>query len=201
MNGRVRTFCALLGALGPSAAHAQVVQKPGFVEPPLRADAEVVRELMALEKSLAGLQATAEAVASGTARSQLLARIQDATTRLDHLVGRIRGGGEIPSPDAPLPMADADFSRLLAALDAEAFAPRRLATLRDAARLNPLTVHQLGQVVQRFAFPAERLDAVRAVAPRLVDPEHGYELFAAFRFDDDRTEVRRILENTARPAP
>jgi hypothetical protein len=201
MNWRVRTFCALLTTPASPAVHAQVVQKPTLAEPALRADAEVVRELIELEKSLAGLEATALTVASGAARERLLTRIRDAASRLDRVVGRIRSGGEIPSPDAPLPMADVDFARLLTALDAEAFAPRRLATLRDAARNNPLTVHQLTLVLERFSFPAERVDAVRAVAPRLVDPEHGYELSAAFRFDDDREEVRKILENTARPAP
>lgn len=201
MNWRVRTFCALLAASAGVKAHAQVVQKPAFGEPPLRADAEVVRELIELEKTLAGLEATAQAVTAGRAREQLLTRIREATARLDRVVDRIRSGGEIPSPDAPLPMADADFTRLLAALDADAFAPRRLATVREAARRNPLMVHQLRQVVERFAFPAERLDAIRAVAPRLADPEHGYELFAAFRFEDDREEVRKILENTAPPAP
>ena len=201
MNWRVRTFCVLVASSGGPAALAQVVQKPTSTEAPLRADAEVVRQLIELEKSLAGLEATAQAVTTGAARDRLLARIHDATSRLDRVVGRIRSGGEIPYPDAPLPMADTDFARLLAALDVDAFAPRRLATLREAARHNPLTVHQLTQVVERFAFPTERLDAVRAVAPRLVDPEHAYELFTAFRFDEDRAEVRKILENTARPAP
>jgi hypothetical protein len=201
MNRRVRTFCALLVTLATPVVHAQVVQKPAFAEAPLRADAEVVRELVELEKALAGLEATADAVTTGAAREKLRARIREAAGRLSRVVDRIRGGGEIPSPNAPLPMADIDFGRLLATLDAEAFAPRRLATLRDAARRNPLTVHQATQVVERFAFPAERVEVVRIVAPQLVDPEQGFALVAGFRFDEDRAEVRKILENTARPAP
>lgn len=216
MNRRVRTFCFAQAAfvlvsgagLGPDTAAAQTVRTGSGSDSnetggarPLRADAEVVRELVEVEKALAALQGATETAASGATRASLLPRIREISARVARLSARIRGGDEIPSPSAPLPLADLDFERLLSALDSVPFAARRLALLADAVRHNPLTVHQLTRVLERFAFAAERLDAVRLAAPRLVDPELAFELQSAFPFEDDRVTLQKILENTARPAP
>ena len=98
-----------------------------------------------------------------------------------------------PAPNQPWPMADQAFESLLSTLSGQAWARDRLGVLESAARANWFVVSQVVQVVQRFDFSHQRLDAVRLVKDRILDPQHNYLLYSAFPFASEKAELGRIL--------
>ncbi len=98
-----------------------------------------------------------------------------------------------PPPTGPMPMADGDFARLVAAIQAEAFPENKLNVLRTAAQGNAFTCRQVGQLVDLYAFPDDKVKAVRITRAGIVDPQNGYTIYGHFTFPDDKEKVRHIL--------
>ena len=191
--------CSVMVALGASvSATAQTPARP------LAADVEVRAELTALRVDLAALEGLLEGTVPAAERARVLPRMAALRARLDAVLARlVDTRGPItdgpPSGLAALPMAEDTFERLEATLRKTPRGGARQALIADAARGNRFSARQVRQLLDHLSFTDEKLQAVRVLAPRLSDPENGFELSPAFRLDADRAALRRILENTAAP--
>jgi hypothetical protein len=101
-----------------------------------------------------------------------------------------------PPPPQPVvyPMADAAFGGLMRAIATESFPNDRLRVLQQAAPANWFLVAQVQEILRQFAFPQDRLRAMRALKPRILDTANYYQLYASFEFPNDKQELKRILE-------
>jgi uncharacterized protein DUF4476 len=107
-------------------------------------------------------------------------------------------GYQQPPPAQPIlpaaqPMPEPAFRNLLATMSRESFASGRLRVLEQAAPSNWFVVQQVQQVLAQFEFPQDRLNAVRILQPRIVDPNNAFQLYGAFELPRDKDELRRIL--------
>jgi hypothetical protein len=96
---------------------------------------------------------------------------------------------------------DDDGARALAAaVRREPFDEGRLAVLTSGVEGMCVTAKQARALAAELTFSHPRLEAVRAMVPRIVDRNDAYRLFDDFTFDSDKRAVREILSTTA-PLP
>ena len=100
-----------------------------------------------------------------------------------------------PPPSQPLvyPIADGALRNLLGAIQAEGFPRERLRVLQQAAPSNWFVVSQVQTLLAAFDFPSDRLNAARALKPRILDRENFFQLYRSFDFPNDKEELKRIL--------
>lgn len=98
-----------------------------------------------------------------------------------------------PVPAAPQAMAARDFNRLLKSVAAQSFASERLDVVRTAATSGWYSISQVSQLVDKFSFGKDRLELVRVVNSRIVDPENAFQLYEKFTYSSDKKKLRQIL--------
>ena len=101
---------------------------------------------------------------------------------------------DLRTPEEGVPMDPSAFQRLLQALETESFSDDRLELLRTTARENGFTVAQVARIMDLFDFGDDRVEVVRILYPRIVDPENAHLLLSHVEFSDEKEELRRILE-------
>lgn len=100
-----------------------------------------------------------------------------------------------PPPQGPVAMDDGQFAQLVRAMRAEPREERRLTLLATAAQRNFFSVGQVGALVDLFSFGDGRVGVVRTVRGRIVDAENAFVLYEHFRFDSEKEQARRYLED------
>jgi hypothetical protein len=100
-----------------------------------------------------------------------------------------------PPPPAPVvrPMPDGPFKRLNEAVAKESFAEDKMRVLTMAAGDNYFLISQVAQLLNHFSFSQDKLNVVRSLKPRILDPENGYTLYSAFSFSSDKKRLQEIL--------
>lgn len=105
-----------------------------------------------------------------------------------------------PQPPPPVrprpslrPIADATLEALKGAIQKESFSDNRLAVLRQAVPANYFLVSQVQQLLALYTFSADKLQAMRLLKPRVLDPENAFKLYDSFTFSADKEELGRIL--------
>ena len=98
-------------------------------------------------------------------------------------------------PEEPLPMAPDTFQLLEKEIGSQSFADGRLSVVRTAARNNYFNVEQVIALLGAFRFSEGKLNAVRALHPRVLDRENEFRLYDAFRFSSDKEALKTILES------
>lgn len=83
-----------------------------------------------------------------------------------------------PLPPPPMPIPEPAFAQLTAVLDSQPTLQGRLQTLQVAAGANYFLVRQAQALMTRFTPGPDRAEAIRIVAPRLLDRENEYLLTA-----------------------
>ena len=71
------------------------------------------------------------------------------------------------------------------------FSDDKLAIIRDVARGWLLTTRQAIELAEEVTFSDDRVDALVAMYPSIVDPENFFEAYELLPFSDDRAELRR----------
>ncbi len=100
------------------------------------------------------------------------------------------GAEEVP-PVAPMdPVA---FETLVRQLEEESFSDDRLEILRTAAMNNAFTVAQVARLMDLFDFGDDRVEVVRILYPRVVDPENAHQLLSHVEFDNEKEALQRIF--------
>lgn len=92
-----------------------------------------------------------------------------------------------------LPISATELAAVTAALQAQPFAADRIATLTSAAATRWFTIAQVGTLLDLFSSGGDKVDAVRILAPRVVDPENAFDLDRKLLFSTDKEEVHTIF--------
>jgi hypothetical protein len=100
---------------------------------------------------------------------------------------------ETPSEPEPIAMDPGRFQSLLSRVSDAGSSSHQIETIRFEARMQFFTAAQVTQLLALLSFSETQLEALRALAPRLVDPERGGEIAASLSFSATQTEARRIL--------
>ena len=109
--------------------------------------------------------------------------------------GAGRRDGPPPAPPAgPRAMEAARFDALVAAVRREPFPDGQRRVLDAAMPGAWFSVAQVGRLVDLFPFSRDKLEVLRRVRGRLVDPDQAAELYGRFTFDADRAEARDLLQ-------
>ena len=139
-------------------------------------------------------------VATALARSQQARRVACRETRDD--------GPDVivvqPAPQPPPPVVvilDGPRQReLVTVVRREAFDDGRLGVLALGVRDVCVTSTQARELVRELTFSQARIDAVRVLAPRIVDRDRSHLVLESLTFDSDRKAARQVLTTTS-PAP
>ncbi len=98
-----------------------------------------------------------------------------------------------PAAAGPMPMDPGTFAQLEASINAEPFPQNKIGVLRTAAQGAYFTCAQVGQLVDLYAFPDDKVRVVALTRSGLVDPQNAFLLYGHFAFPNDKERVRRIL--------
>ena len=95
---------------------------------------------------------------------------------------------------ATVAMDEAGLSRLLTALEEEAFSDARLGILRSAINApSGFDMDQAIRILEAFDFGSDKVEAAAMLYPCLVDGERWYEIYGAFDFDTDKDALRSLV--------
>jgi hypothetical protein len=86
------------------------------------------------------------------------------------------------------------FDALVVAVRREKFPDGQRRVLDTAMPGSWFTVAQVGTLVDLFTFSRDKLEVVRRVRGRIVDPDQAFQLYDRFTFDADKNELRNILQ-------
>ena len=102
-----------------------------------------------------------------------------------------------PPPPAPGPEAYAmsaqAFAGFVGAVQSTSSDLSKVDLIKNAAKKNKFTAAQLGALLDPFSSDLSRLDAAKAVIPKLVDPENAYGLASKFTSSLNRAEFTEEL--------
>ncbi len=204
----ILTTSAALAANEPQDAELRRSPPPGrpVPQPPARNLAVVDREelnarMARLERLLEDVEDRLESLGEG--RNKKLRRAQETLDSMQQLLAEApsANGYQTPPPLPPppppppvvRPMPDGPFQRLNEAVGRESFSEDKLSILTHAAANNHFLISQVAQLITHFSFSEDKLTLVRALKPRILDPENGYQLYSAFTFSGDKKRLQEIL--------
>ena len=140
-------------------------------------------------------------------RDEARQALVDAVSRAQMARQAACRAARVPVVVAPPPPArvivvldDVGERNLVNAVRKEPFDDARLSVLALGVRGVCVTSAQARDLVGELTFSRARIDAVRALAPRILDRAQAYSLLDAMTFESDKRAVREVLTTTA-PAP
>ena len=100
-----------------------------------------------------------------------------------------------PPPPAPVvyPVSDDQLQQLSRAIARESFGDGKLRVLEAAAQQQYYLVPQVLKLLERFTFSQDRLNAARVLWPRVLDRQNAFQLYGAFKFSNEKDELRKII--------
>jgi hypothetical protein len=90
-------------------------------------------------------------------------------------------------------ISDADFTQLLADVDAAAQSSDKLMIVTQSAELNYFTSAQVGQIVDHLSFSEDKVNAAAALYPRTIDPSRFTTVYSHFTMSSDKEELRKRI--------
>jgi hypothetical protein len=93
--------------------------------------------------------------------------------------------------EAPVPISEADFGRVLRTVQSQSFSSDQLATLRSAARSRWFTVGQVVRLLEVFSFDKDKVEAAALLHEAVVDPQEWYRVYDALTFSASKNDLRR----------
>lgn len=99
-----------------------------------------------------------------------------------------------PPQQGPMGIAPDRFARLVGAIQNENFPADKLNVLRTASGREYFSCEQVGQLVDLYDFPHDKVEAVRLTRGHIVDPENGYNLSSHFDFPNDKQAVQKMFQ-------
>ena len=82
----------------------------------------------------------------------------------------------------------------MAQLRDAAFSRDRVDLIESTARRNQFNCEQLKSVISELNFEKERVAAISAWAPKLVDPDNSYVVIGALTFAGEKRKAREIFD-------
>lgn len=104
-----------------------------------------------------------------------------------------------PPPVAPIAdtraMSNSEYQALLESVEEASFTDDRKEVVSLAAKNNYFTCKQVTELLQNLSFSDERIHALRAMAPKIVDRKNSHLVLNAFEFSSERKQAEQILSN------
>lgn len=125
---------------------------------------------------------------------QRIGRLRDNVEQLRQALER---APERPAPrPAPRPTALSapEMHHLVHAIDQASYSNDKLAVLRDAARYAWFDTAQVMTLMDRFSFSADKVKAAALLYPRVLDPNHFYQVYQHLTFSSARQQLHRLIE-------
>jgi hypothetical protein len=169
--------------------------------------AHVVAEFNEMDDALRHLREQLEHVKKNGQREHLQEDLDAAfaaSQRARITACRAARGGQVvvveqpppPPPPAPRILSDNAHHDLTHAVRREAWDDARLGVMTMGVTGVCVTSEQARDLVREMTFTRGRLDALRMLAPRIVDKERAYFIFEALTFESDKRAAREILSTT-----
>lgn len=98
-----------------------------------------------------------------------------------------------PPPASPQPMAEPALVALVNAVTSATFGDDQVDVLRTAAAHNSFTCAQVVRLVAPIAHSSDKVDAITALAPKVLDPENAHVIEGALTFSSDKEAVRKLF--------
>jgi hypothetical protein len=108
-------------------------------------------------------------------------------------VPRRPGGGLSVISSGHARMSSRSFRLMLDGVHRARFSSSKLTIIRAYARANYFSCYQVRRLLRAVRFSSDRVRALRALAPRIVDRHRAYTIPNVFRFSSDRRRARSIL--------
>lgn len=93
----------------------------------------------------------------------------------------------------PKPIREEDLAVFLSTLDNAGFSDAKVEMVKEFGRSNWFTVAQVGKIVEKISFGDDKVDAILAIYPHIVDKENSYRLYEFVTFSDDRERLKQGL--------
>jgi len=90
-------------------------------------------------------------------------------------------------------MSNRRFKAFLENLNDQSFESERSSVISLVAKRNHFNCAQVRQVIKALDFSSERLNALRTMAPKIVDLEDSHTILSAFTFNSEKSKARSIL--------
>lgn len=91
------------------------------------------------------------------------------------------------------PMNDQQLRGLISAIDRENFGAAKVRVVETASMNNFFLCAQAAQIVSRMSFSNDKLAAIRAMKPKILDRQNASQLYAAFTFENEKQQLAQIL--------
>ena len=128
--------------------------------------------------------------------SQLRRRLRDAQpvdVRIESRRARTPRWESRPDRARPQPASPTEFASIKRGITSTPYSNERLQLLRSIVVQHHLTTAQARELAALFAFSSERVDALVALYPRVIDPQNYHETYELLVFSNDRkTLMQRI---------
>lgn len=161
------------------------------VEPVLADDRKPADRLESMIDDLARIEGAADHC--GGVRD----RIAELRGRMKALRDDLRGDSDTAPPaDGPFSIDDAAFAKLQDRVAKETFADAKLRVIREAASTNYFKAGQVAKLLPIITMNGDRIEALKALAPRILDIENAFVIFKAFDFDSDKRKAAQILKRS-----
>ncbi len=152
----------------------------------------VLRDLREAREQLSELRGLGAAHPDYVTRREMVRKVDEVRRRLDR-IERALDQAPAEAAVAEPAMAPDRFESLLKAMEGSNFDEAKLQVVREAATHNRFSVEQVKQVMERFSFADGKVQAARALYPRLVDPENFFQVYELLPFEADRKKLRDAL--------
>ena len=98
-----------------------------------------------------------------------------------------------PPPAGPQPIAESALVSLIGAVQKATFGDDQVDVLRTAAAHNSFTCAQVVRLVAPLAHSTDKVDGIKVLAPKVLDPENAHLIEDALTFSSDKEEVRKLF--------
>ncbi|HOX46931.1 MAG TPA: DUF4476 domain-containing protein [Myxococcota bacterium] len=155
---------------------------------------DLLRDLREAREELSELRGLSAAHPDYMTRREMVRRVDELRRLLDRVEDALDGArADAPAVAQEPPMAPDRFEALRKAMEGNNFDEAKLQVVREAASTNRFSVEQVKQVMGHFSFADGKVEAAKALHPRLVDPENFFQVYEELPFEADRKKLREAV--------
>ncbi len=212
---RVLSSGLLLGLLfsGPALAKHARLDAPTLspaefllLQDPVALDRRPLEaRLKAMKRDLKTMKQMLELVRDKKGSKVLRSQIEALQASLDEALQELRTSVQLrphlvrrePIKPPPIPRKQAatgaQMSRLMSGLQAASFRDDKMRIIRSAAKGHHFTCKQVARIVATLPFSEDKVEAIAALHPRLVDPANAHTLYQLLPHASDREALEQRL--------
>jgi hypothetical protein len=146
------------------------------------------REIVHIEAAADNLMRLTLDVQNRTLRRRIAAEVDELYEAAERMRLLITDDDTIPKP-----IRDEDLEVFVQVLKEASFSDTKVDMIREFASSNWFTVVQVGVIAEQVAFGDDKVDAILALYPHIVDPQNSYRLYEYVSFSDDRERLKQGL--------